>query len=50
MVDFTFTDEQENMREVAHHFAETEIRPHVWEYDRDAPGRGRSSKRSGNSV
>ena len=36
MVDFTLTDEQENMREMAHDFAENEIRPVAWEYDRDA--------------
>jgi acyl-CoA dehydrogenase len=36
MVDFTLTEEQENMREMAHEFAEKEIRPVAWEYDRDA--------------
>ena len=36
MVDFTLTDEQENIREMAHDFAEKEIRPVAWEYDRDA--------------
>jgi acyl-CoA dehydrogenase len=36
MVDFTLTEEQENMREMAHDFAEKEIRPVAWEYDRDA--------------
>jgi acyl-CoA dehydrogenase len=36
MVDFTLTDEQENIREMAHDFAENEIRPVAWEYDRDA--------------
>ena len=36
MVDFTLTEEQENMREMAHDFAEREIRPVAWEYDRDA--------------
>jgi acyl-CoA dehydrogenase len=35
MVDFTLTDEQKNMREMAHEFAEKEIRPVAWEYDRD---------------
>ena len=35
MVDFTLTDEQQNMRELAHDFAEKEIRPVAWEYDRD---------------
>ena len=36
MIDFTPTEEQENLREMAHHFAEREIRPLAWEYDRDA--------------
>ena len=36
MVDFTLTDEQVNMREMAHDFAEKEIRPVAWEYDKDA--------------
>jgi acyl-CoA dehydrogenase len=36
MVDFTLSDEQENMREMAHDFAEKEIRPRAGEYDRDA--------------
>ena len=35
MVDFTLTDEQQSMREMAHDFAEKEIRPVAWEYDRD---------------
>ncbi|MBV9048284.1 MAG: acyl-CoA dehydrogenase family protein, partial [Solirubrobacterales bacterium] len=35
MVDFTLTDEQKSMREMAHEFAEKEIRPVAWEYDRD---------------
>ncbi|HEY7631595.1 MAG TPA: acyl-CoA dehydrogenase family protein [Thermoleophilaceae bacterium] len=35
MVDFTLTDEQKALREMAHDFAEKEIRPVVWEYDRD---------------
>ena len=35
MVDFTLTDEQKNMREMAHEFAEKEIRPVAWEYDKD---------------
>ena len=35
MVDFTLTDEQQSMRELAHEFAEKEIRPVAWEYDRD---------------
>jgi acyl-CoA dehydrogenase len=35
VVDFTLTDEQQSMRELAHDFAEKEIRPVAWEYDRD---------------
>lgn len=35
MVDFTLTDEQKNLRELAHDFAEKEIRPVAWEYDKD---------------
>ena len=35
-VDFTLTDQQRNIRELAHDFAEKEIRPVAWEYDRDA--------------
>ncbi|HEX5782000.1 MAG TPA: acyl-CoA dehydrogenase family protein [Solirubrobacteraceae bacterium] len=36
VVDFTLTDEQMALREMAHDFAEKEIRPVAWEYDRDA--------------
>jgi acyl-CoA dehydrogenase len=36
MVDFALTEEQMNMREMAHEFAEREIRPVAWDYDRDA--------------
>jgi acyl-CoA dehydrogenase len=36
VVDFTLTDEQQDMCEMAHDFAEKEIRPVAWEYDRDA--------------
>ena len=36
MVDFTLTDEQKSIRELAHDFAEKEIRPVAWEYDRDS--------------
>ncbi|MGH2915705.1 MAG: acyl-CoA dehydrogenase family protein, partial [Solirubrobacteraceae bacterium] len=36
MVDFTLTDEQQSMREMAHDFAAKEIRPVAWEYDQDA--------------
>jgi acyl-CoA dehydrogenase len=35
MVDFTLTDEQRSLREMAHEFAVKEIRPVAWEYDRD---------------
>ena len=35
MVDFTLTDEQKDLRELAHDFAEKEIRPVAWDYDRD---------------
>jgi acyl-CoA dehydrogenase len=34
MVDFTLTDEQKALRELAHDFAKKEIRPVAWEYDR----------------
>jgi acyl-CoA dehydrogenase len=36
MLDFTLTEQQRNIRELAHDFAENEIRPVAWEYDRDA--------------
>jgi acyl-CoA dehydrogenase len=35
VVDFTLTDEQQSIRELAHEFAEKEMRPVAWEYDRD---------------
>jgi acyl-CoA dehydrogenase len=35
VVDFTLTDEQKDLRELAHSFAEKEIRPVAWDYDRD---------------
>jgi acyl-CoA dehydrogenase len=35
MVGFNLTEEQENMREMAHDFAEKEMRPVAWEYDKD---------------
>ncbi|UUY03430.1 acyl-CoA dehydrogenase family protein [Svornostia abyssi] len=35
MVDFTLTDEQIALRELAHDFAEKEIRPVAWELDKD---------------
>jgi acyl-CoA dehydrogenase len=36
VVDFTLTDEQIALREMAHDFAAKEIRPVAWEYDRDS--------------
>ena len=36
MVDLTLTDEQTDLRELAHNFAEKEIRPVAWDYDRDS--------------
>jgi acyl-CoA dehydrogenase len=36
VIDFTLTDEQLAMREMAHDFAEKEMRPVAWDYDRDA--------------
>ncbi len=36
MVDLTLSDEQEDLRELAHNFAEKEIRPVAWDYDRDS--------------
>jgi len=36
MVDFSLTDEQKNLRELAHDFAAREIRPVAWELDRDS--------------
>jgi acyl-CoA dehydrogenase len=36
MVDFTLTDEQKSLRELAHDFAAKEIRPVAWECDRDS--------------
>ena len=36
MVDFTLSDEQLALRELAHDFAQNEIRPRAWELDRDS--------------
>jgi acyl-CoA dehydrogenase len=36
VVDFTLTDEQKDLRELAHSFAQKEIRPVAWDYDRDS--------------
>jgi acyl-CoA dehydrogenase len=36
VVDFTLTDEQKDIRDLAHDFSEKEIRPVAWEYDRDS--------------
>ena len=49
MVDFTLTDEQQSMREMAHDFAEKEIRPVAWEYDRDGTWPQEIIERPGNS-
>src|SRR3954447_7666904 len=35
MVAFSLTEEQESMREMAHDFAEKEMRPVAWEYDKE---------------
>jgi len=35
VVDFTLTDEQKSLREMAHDFAEKEMRPVAWEYDKE---------------
>jgi acyl-CoA dehydrogenase len=35
VVDLTLTDEQKDLRELAHSFAEKDIRKVAWEYDRD---------------
>jgi acyl-CoA dehydrogenase len=35
MVEFTLTDEQKNLREMAHDFADKEMRPVAWEYDKE---------------
>jgi acyl-CoA dehydrogenase len=35
VVDFTLNDEQKSLREMAHDFAEKEMRPVAWEYDKD---------------
>ncbi|HEY1596091.1 MAG TPA: acyl-CoA dehydrogenase family protein [Thermoleophilaceae bacterium] len=35
MVEFTLTNEQKALREMAHDFAEKEIRPVAWEFDKD---------------
>ncbi len=35
MVDFTLTDEQKDLREMAHSFAEKDIRKVAWDYDKD---------------
>ncbi len=36
MVDFTLTDEQKDLRELAHDFATKEMRPVAWECDRES--------------
>jgi acyl-CoA dehydrogenase len=47
MVDLTLTDQQEDIREMAHDFAEKEIRPVAWEFDKDGTCRRGSSRRRG---
>jgi acyl-CoA dehydrogenase len=47
MVDFTLSEEQINLREMAHDFAEEEIRPVAWDYDRDGTWPQRSSTKGG---
>ena len=50
MVDFTLTDEQKALREMAHDFAAKEIRPVAWEYDKDGDlARRTSCARPGSS-
>jgi acyl-CoA dehydrogenase len=41
VVDFTLTDEQKSMQEMAHDFAEKEIRPVAWEYDKEGTWPGK---------
>ena len=36
MVDFTLSDEQKDIKELAHDFATKEMRPVAWEYDKDS--------------
>lgn len=36
MIDLSLTDEQKSLRELAHEFAEKEIRSVAWEYDRES--------------
>jgi acyl-CoA dehydrogenase len=36
MIDFSLTEEQAALREMAHNFAQREIRPVAWDYDRDS--------------
>ena len=45
MVDFTLTDEQKALRELAHDFAEKEIRSVAWEYDKEGTWPPTSSPR-----
>ena len=51
MVDFTLTDEQKALREMAHDFAAKEIRPVAWEYDQGCDlARGRPAQGVGGSA
>jgi acyl-CoA dehydrogenase len=36
LIDFTLTDEQKDLRDLAHDFAAKEMRPVAWEHDRDS--------------
>jgi len=47
MLDLSLTEEERNIRDLAHDFAEQEIRPVAWEYDGMPLGRRRSSIRLG---
>jgi len=35
MIDSSLTDEQKSLRELAHDFAQKEIRPVAWDFDRE---------------
>ncbi len=50
MVDFTLSDEQKDIRQLAHDFAEKEIRPVAWDPTGTPRSRARSSTRRGRSA
>ena len=50
MVDFTLTDEQKDIRQLAHDFAEKEIRPVAWELDKDSTFPSEIIRASGRSA